>query len=67
MVNNMWFKHMKKNSFFINTSRGEVVDENALISAIKTKKISGAAVDVVTNEQEIIKKSNRLIQFSKNK
>ena len=42
---------MKKNAIFVNTSRGEVVDERALINALKTKKIKFALLDVVKNEQ----------------
>ena len=37
---------MKPTAFFINSSRGEIVDENALYSALITKKIAGAALDV---------------------
>lgn len=64
LVNSSWFKSMKKGSVFINTSRGEVVCEKSLIGAIKSKKISRAAVDVVNNEQGDLKK-NPLINFSK--
>ncbi|MCI0337417.1 MAG: hydroxyacid dehydrogenase [Acidobacteria bacterium] len=41
---------MKPAAFFINTSRGGVVDENGLIRALQEKKIAGAALDV--REQE---------------
>jgi phosphoglycerate dehydrogenase-like enzyme len=34
----------------INTSRGPIVDEQALISALKSKKIAGAAIDVFDTE-----------------
>lgn len=37
---------MKKNAFLINTSRGEVIDEQALIECLKNKRIGGAALDV---------------------
>ncbi len=39
-------KLMKKTAYLINTSRGEVVDEKALIKALKTRKIAGAGLDV---------------------
>jgi len=44
------FKLMKKTAIFVNTSRGPVVDEAALIETLKNKKIAGAALDVVEEE-----------------
>jgi phosphoglycerate dehydrogenase-like enzyme len=40
------FARMKPGALFINTSRGEVVDENALFDALRQKHIAGAALDV---------------------
>ena len=65
MVNKSFFKHVKKKSFFINISRGEIIDESALINAIKSGIIQRASVDVIKNEQSNSIKSNRLYQFSK--
>ena len=50
MFNTKVFGKMKDGAFFINTSRGGVVDETALLEALKTEKLSGAAVDVLTSE-----------------
>ena len=41
---------MKPTSFLINTSRGPIVDEDALIDVLKNRKIAGAAVDVYKTE-----------------
>jgi glyoxylate reductase len=47
------FSRMKRTSFLINTSRGPVVNEAALVQALEGKKIAGAALDVYENEPSI--------------
>jgi D-3-phosphoglycerate dehydrogenase len=44
------FDSMKDTAYLINTSRGNVVDESALINALKTRKIAGAGLDVLSQE-----------------
>lgn len=46
MFGEVEFSKMKQGSFFINASRGTVVDIDALAQAVKSEKIAGAAVDV---------------------
>ncbi len=41
---------MKKTAYLINTSRGPIIDENALVEALQKNTISGAAIDVYENE-----------------
>lgn len=50
MMNAHAFSKMKKGAFFINTSRGGTVDEQALFDALEGGKLSGAAVDVLKTE-----------------
>lgn len=50
LINNESLSIMKKTSYLINTSRGDLVDESALAIALTEKNISGAAVDVLSEE-----------------
>jgi len=61
LINSKIFKKMKKTSFFINTSRGKIVDEVALINALKKKEIQGAGIDVF--ESEPIAKNSPLLKL----
>ncbi len=50
MIDAKVFAAMKPTSYFINVARGGVVDEDALIEALRNKKIAGAALDVFNQE-----------------
>lgn len=50
MFNKETFAKMKDNAYFINTSRGAVVNEPDLAYALKSGKLVGAAIDVLTQE-----------------
>lgn len=50
LINKEMLSIMKNGSYLINTSRGEVIDEQALIECLKNKKIGGAALDVYETE-----------------
>ena len=41
---------MKQNAIVINTSRGRIVDESALLDALQNRKIAGAGLDVLSAE-----------------
>jgi glyoxylate reductase len=50
LMNDSRFGAMKKNAYLINTSRGPIVEEQALIRALRNNIIRGAALDVFENE-----------------
>ncbi len=50
LINAQALKRMKKTAFLINTSRGPVVDETALVEALKAGQIAGAGLDVYEHE-----------------
>jgi glyoxylate reductase len=45
--------HMKPNAYVINSSRGELIDEDALIEALQNGRIAGAGLDVYTHEPAV--------------
>jgi len=47
------FAQMKPTAYFLNTSRGAVVDEDALLGALRNKWIAGAALDVFCDEPHV--------------
>jgi len=53
LISEKQLQMMKPNAILINTSRGPVIDEKALIKALKEKWIFGAGLDVYENEPEI--------------
>jgi D-3-phosphoglycerate dehydrogenase / 2-oxoglutarate reductase len=53
LVNTKRISTMKKTACIINTSRGEIIDEDALYDALKEGKIAGAALDVFEKEPAV--------------
>lgn len=54
MINADTFKQMKPSAVFVNTARGEIVDTQAVVNAIKNEEIAGYATDVLIDEKQIM-------------
>ncbi|MGZ9431609.1 NAD(P)-dependent oxidoreductase [Mycoplasma sp. 480] len=59
MINKDFISKMKDNAILINTARGQIQDENALLWALETNKLSAIAADVFNNEGEIFFKKHQ--------
>ena len=53
IINAERIAHMKPNAYVINSSRGELIDEDALIAALQSGRIAGAGLDVYTHEPAV--------------
>ena len=53
MIGNYEIALMKKTAYLIHTARGKVIDDYALVAALKEGRLAGAALDVYENEPEI--------------
>lgn len=63
LINAETLSKMKKGAFLINTGRGPLIDELALVNALKTGHLGGAALDVMVKEPP--EKDNPLILAAK--
>ena len=55
------FAAMKDGAYFINTARGEIVDEEAMLNALDCGKLAGAAIDVTRTEP--IPSNSKLLKY----
>ena len=56
---------MKDGSYLVNSSRGGIVDEKALMSAVESKKVIGVALDVLDGESPYGVHDQPFVRFSK--
>jgi len=68
MISRADFERMKPGSFLVNTARGELIVEEDIIWALENEILGGAALDVLSDEQEVIegKGSNKIIEYAQN-
>jgi D-3-phosphoglycerate dehydrogenase len=66
-LNKSLLRHLKKNILIINTSRGEIINEDDLIKFLKKNQKSKFAADVISHELGNIFKSKLIKYFKKNK
>lgn len=64
IINDQSFEKMKNNVFLVNTSRGKLINTKAAITALKSGKLGGLAIDVYEEEEQLFFKdsSNSIIE-----
>lgn len=59
------FKHMRHGAWFINTSRGELINENTLLRALVSGHLAGAALDVLSDESSFGMGNHPLVAYAR--
>jgi D-3-phosphoglycerate dehydrogenase len=66
LISTKQLKLMKKSAFIINTSRGSIINQKNLVTALQNKRIAGAGIDVfekepVNKEEQLLKTNNTIL------
>ncbi len=64
LINEQTIAKLPDNAWIVNTSRGAIINETALINALGTKKIAGAALDVIQNERSNQQNNSIVIKYA---
>ena len=64
LIDKKFFEKMKKKSYFINTAKGDLINLDHLVKVVINNKISGAAIDVYSKENENLILNNDMINVA---
>lgn len=64
LINEQTIAKLPDKAWIINTSRGAIINETALINALRSKKLAGAALDVIQNERSIQLNDSAVIKYA---
>jgi D-3-phosphoglycerate dehydrogenase / 2-oxoglutarate reductase len=64
MFGDAQFQQMKRGAWLVNTARGELLDESALIRALDERRIAGAALDVVAHPYDGPRPASALLEYA---
>jgi D-3-phosphoglycerate dehydrogenase len=65
MVDRSWFERMRPGVYLINTSRGGLIDDEALLAALESGKVKGAGLDVLEGEIEGDMSRHPVVQYAR--
>jgi D-3-phosphoglycerate dehydrogenase len=66
LLSHEFFSSTKQGALLVNTARGEIVEEAALIAALESGRIAGAALDVISGESGSLKSPRPLVAYARN-